>query len=147
MSQKPLVLLVDDDELPMEFYVKALQSKEFEAKLCFNADTALDFSRRENKRIKLIILDVMMPPGYIYRRENTWEGLTTGIYLYKDLKILCPKAKFIILTNVTNQETLLYFTEHGLPVFPKRKYPPFELAKLVENIISECNRKSPGEER
>jgi len=64
-------------------------------------------------------------------------GLRTGLSLYYDkLEELYPETPVIVLTNVSNQETLGRFTEGSLlRVAQKMEYPPFELVDLVSEIV------------
>lgn len=141
---KNLILLVDDDKLPMKFYVKALAQSGFKVKHYSEPDGALAFVEEKGSQIKAAILDVMMPPGEAYEGEDTKEGLRTGVFLWRDVKRLCRQdMPIVILTNVKNPETLAMFEEGPLPkVVQKMGCPPFELAKMVSDMISENENRS-----
>ena len=48
---RKLVLLVDDDKLPMQFYVEALRMKGFSVKQCYNPDSAIHFIKKMHPQI------------------------------------------------------------------------------------------------
>lgn len=134
---KELILLIDDDRLPMKFYVRALEDRGFAVKLCLEPNSALDFALKEGDNIDVIILDIMLPPGK-YGIEETNEGLKTGVFLLDDLrkKEYCPNTPIVVLTNVRDPKTLLLCSrKKELKVVQKMDCPPFELATLVEEIV------------
>jgi DNA-binding response OmpR family regulator len=127
-----LLLLVDDDRMPMQFYVKALEKQGFNVRHCLTSDEALEYAEKEKGNIAGIILDIMLPPG---RYKNTNEGLRTGVPLLEDLRRYCADTPVIVLTNVRNPKTLDEFKGKPLViVVQKMECPPFELAKLVEDM-------------
>lgn len=131
-----LVLLIDDDNLPMNYYVKALEHEGFRVNHCFNPDSALDFAREETSTIDAIILDIMMPPGQRYRSENTNEGLRTGVLLLKDLRNYCPDVAVVVLTNITKLSTLNEFKgQHSVEVVQKMDCTPFRLVEIVRKMV------------
>lgn len=133
----PVVLLVDDETLPPELYVRALQRVGFHVKREFDPDNALAFAKGSGYRITAIILDMMMPPGS-YGNPRTEEGLTTGVLLYADLRQLCPDIPIIVTTNTANQETLQQFSPMPmLRVVQKIDYTPRDMADLLLEMIEE----------
>lgn len=129
-----LVLLVDDDKLPMQFYVRALERKGYEVKHFLEPDGALEFVSKKASEIEAIVLDIMMPPG---RYKNTNQGLRTGVFLLPDIRKHCPDIPVVVLTNVKNPNTLNEFKgKSSVKVVQKMAYPPFELADLVSKLTS-----------
>ena len=143
------VLLIDDEKLPMGYYVRALEKEGFVVKQFYDPDTAYEFVEHKNPRLEAIILDIMMLPGKRYENNDTDEGLATGTFLYKDLRQHYPDLPFIVLTNVSNQQTLLRLqNDPKLTVVQKLDYPPFELARLVGNKVKAVKKSSvPDEEK
>jgi len=141
---EPLLLMIEDEKMPMRLYLRALEKVDYEVKQCAGPDSALDFAKRNADDISAILLDIMMAPGEAYKHEDTQEGLKTGIFLYRDLKELMPHVPIILLTNVTNQETLAEFPEGPLlAVAQKLDYPPLALERLVAQKIREA-RETPA---
>jgi DNA-binding NtrC family response regulator len=131
-----IVLLIDDDNLPMKFYIKALEESGFTVKRFLGPDDVLDFMEKNAAEIGVVVLDIMMPPGKRYKDENTKEGLRTGVFLFKDIRRMYPNIPVIVLTNVKNPETLCEFPKDQL--IQKMNCPPFTLVELVDkNIIGQ----------
>ena len=140
---KELVLLVDDDKLPMLFYVKALEQKGLKVKHCLEPDSTLDFVRKRGEQIEAIVLDIMLSPGKAYKNKNTAEGLRTGLFLLMDIRKHCPDVPVVVLTNVKNPVTLDEFKGKPLlKVAQKMDCPPFELAELVCEMVNKHKEKS-----
>jgi len=130
------VLLVDDEKQPLKYYVWALEREGFKVMQCYDPDTAFDFVDKQTPDIVAVILDIMMLPGERYRDKDTQEGLTTGTFLYDDLRSRYPDVPVIVITNVSNRETLQYFKgDPKLQVVQKLDVPPFELAQLVSRMV------------
>ncbi len=132
------ILLIDDEKLPMDYYIRAFKMKKFEVKQCFDPDSAIEYARQNKPRPKAIILDIMMSPGKKYTNEDTDNGLKTGILLYKDLRDYYPQVPIIFLTNVSSPQIprLASETTETLAVIQKIDYPPFELVERVEEMIA-----------
>lgn len=131
-----LVLMVDDDRLPMSYYVKALEKEGFNVEHCLEPDSALDFANKKGSEIDLIILDVMMPPGKVFEKEDTHEGLRTGVFLLKEIRKICSNMPIVILTNVKNSKTLDEFVDKPMiRIIQKIDCPPFDLIEIVNEIL------------
>jgi len=141
-NQGKLVLLIDDNKLPMQFYIKALKQEGFEVEQCFEPDSALDFVEKNKEQIAVIILDIMMPPGKTYNSKDTKEGLKTGNFLYDGLRALCPNTPILVLTNVNQPETLKKFYDLGIDVKQKISCPPFELVELIDEMLLVKDKKA-----
>lgn len=132
------VLLVDDDRLPMRFYVRALEKSGFNVKHCLEPDSALSFvedCKTGQQTIDVVILDIMMPPGKTYSSKDTNQGLTTGVLLLKRIKELLPNVPVVVLTNVRNPETIDKIKQFEVEVLEKTKSPAFELARHLREIV------------
>lgn len=131
------MLLVDDDGIPMKFYVYALEKNCFEVKHCLGPDSALSFAKEKSWQIKIVVLDIMLPPGETYKDEHgVNDGLRTGVYLLKDIRKYCPNVPVIILTNVRNPHTLAEFEQGDLlKIAFKIDCTPFKLVDLIKELI------------
>ncbi len=135
------ILLIDDDFLPMQYYVSKLNKEGWEVIHLKDADKALEYliqaSNVNSNDIALVLLDVMLPYGKKYTSEETEEGLKTGIFLLEDIRrYLGDEVPIIILTNVKNPEILILFNRYpDVVVLSKLEYPPNELAALVHSKI------------
>jgi CheY-like chemotaxis protein len=140
---KPLVLVIDDNVLPLRMYTLALEQAGLTVKHCRSTDEAL----REAQTVTpaAVVLDIMMPPGTFYQDKDTEDGLKTGIFLYQDLRVRFPYCPFFILTNVTDPELLAYF--HAGPLLhliSKEDYTPVPFAARVRQALQMPNPKLTG---
>jgi DNA-binding response OmpR family regulator len=130
------ILLVDDDRLPMQFYVRALEQEDFRVRHCLHPNEALEYAKQNAGQIDIVILDIMLPPGK-YGHQETNQGLRTGVFLLADLRILLPGVPVVVLTNVRNRTTLDEFTkQESVVVIQKTECPAFELARLVTDVLA-----------
>jgi CheY-like chemotaxis protein len=129
------VLLIDDDRLPMKYYVKRLQKECFDVIQKVDPDEAWAYLET-NPDIDCIILDIMMSPGRRYAKQDTNEGLKTGVLLYHDIRNKYPTVPVIVLTNINNPNTLKELDKDPhLTEVRKAEYPPKELAELLNNLL------------
>lgn len=132
---KQTILLIDDDVLPMAFYITALRQKGYEVEQCSTPDSALDFLKKRADSVKAIVLDIMMPPGQVFKNENTDDGLKTGLLLYNNLAHAYPMLPIVILTNLMNEDVITQLTKKGISVLQKLDYPPFHFATYLHEVI------------
>jgi DNA-binding NarL/FixJ family response regulator len=131
------VLLIDDDRLAVPFYKEALESAGIRVEQCLHADSAIRCAQTEKDRISVIILDIMIPPGERYRNIDTADGLKTGVFLYTDLRQMCPGTPIVVLTNVTDSETLNELRKLGADVKRKADVLPSTLRQIVRTLITQ----------
>ncbi|MFH1936314.1 MAG: response regulator [Bacteroidota bacterium] len=81
------VLLIDDEKVAMQFYIKALRESGYEVIQVCDPDEAVEYMENSDERTPdIIILDIMLPPGNRFRgRPDVEEGLRTGVLLYPEL--------------------------------------------------------------
>jgi CheY-like chemotaxis protein len=146
---KGTVLLIDDDEWPTRFYETALERRDFKVERCTDPDTAYEFARENTESLQAIVLDMMMPAGERYKNRDTADGLKTGLMLYQDLsEIIKPNLPVVVLTNVSNHETLKLLPEGGrLRIAEKLDVPPLEFAILVEEMVDTAAAKAAATDR
>lgn len=133
------IFLIDDEKLPMDYYIKAFKLQNHEVKQFFSPDSVFEHIRSKKSHPDAILLDIMMLPGNKYLNEDTDDGLKTGILLYKDLREYYPIVPIIFLTNVSEPDIakLPGETEESLKIIQKIDFPPFELVGFVENLITQ----------
>ena len=133
---KHFILLIDDDKMPMRYYVIALERSGYEVLQLDDPDKVVDYMSATNKRCpSLIILDIMLPPGRRYRgNPDAAEGLSTGVLLYPELKQHFREAPILVLTNVSNRYLLSNLPDDA-QVLSKMNVPPFELVRIVNKKL------------
>jgi CheY-like chemotaxis protein len=134
------ILFIEDERLPMKYYIEELNRGGFIVKLFRTTDDTINFVRTKPD-LDIVILDIMMLPGIQYKDYDTDDGLKTGIFLYEDIIKLYPNIPLIVLTNVGNQSTLNYFQDRPrVKVVQKLDYPPHALLQLVISMIKDANK-------
>ncbi len=133
----PLVMLVDDDKEPMQYYVMALKQEGFDVKQMPGPDEAMEYVCGENNaRPDMIILDIMMSPGTRYKgNPDCDDGLRTGILLYPELKEAYPSVPLLVLTNLKKASDDLKEIAPEIKVLQKIDTAPFDLVSHVNKII------------
>jgi CheY-like chemotaxis protein len=130
-----MILFVDDERRRMRSYVEAIELSHYQVKFESDVDDALEFFEKNCDRLKLLILDVMMPTGNSFDDEQTNDGLRTGICFYQKVRKLNPDIPVIVFTNFRNNE-LTNIESEKTSVFHKDVILPFELANKVDLILS-----------
>ncbi len=107
------VVLIDDEPYAMKYYTMGLELEGFEVVELATADKAYEFFEEPHPEVRVVVLDIMMPPGEHLADEDHQQGLRTGIFIYS--RILEQEALLAIrhrplpvavLTNVSNPTTL-----------------------------------------
>jgi len=135
---KPIIILIDDDKLLMSYYIRALKSGGFKVLQFYNPDGAFDYlDKNRDKTIAAFILDILMLPGKRYKKEEgTNDGLTTGLLIYRDLRLSYPTTPIVILSNVDNDAILSSFRkDRAVEVVTKLEYEPFEFVDFINTKI------------
>jgi CheY-like chemotaxis protein len=100
-------------------------------------DDALEFIEGAAGEVRLLVLDIMMPPGRSFDSAQTRYGLDTGIRFYERVRRHSPALPVIILTNVTDEEAARHFRAQPSCWFlRKRDYLPYELEQTIRDILS-----------
>ncbi|MBL8151992.1 MAG: response regulator [Blastocatellia bacterium] len=132
-----MILFVDDEEKRMDSY-RLILERELEP-VCFfnNVDKAMDYFQKEISSIKLLILDIMMPPGDAFKDENTEEGLRTGLNFYDRVRSKTSNLPIIIFTNVTEENVEDHFKADPKCRFLKKSDVfIFELVEEAKKLLN-----------
>ena len=78
------ILFVEEEKMPMLFYIKSLERKGYKVIQCLDTDSCMKFITKGIPDLVAIIIDIMMPPGNVFSMEESEDGLITGILLYKN---------------------------------------------------------------
>jgi CheY-like chemotaxis protein len=140
---KRKILFIDDEIAPdingpkgsyMWYYIDALKGEGFEVKEVLGPDEAIDVLCRDQKW-DLIILDIMMLPGTIFKDKDTMNGILTGVEIARFLVDQYADIPVLVLTNLNNptlRQKLKYKNIKG--IFLKEKTTPYELVEEVKKI-------------
>lgn len=98
------ILFVDDERTPTEYFVNALRADHEVHFVRKAADAKKEVTKAEGFDYDAVILDIMMPPGP-YGAESP-DGLRTGLYILRDLRLRHPEIPVIALTNAVDPALL-----------------------------------------
>ena len=131
-----MIIMVDDELRRMAAYVWELRDTGYQVEMCSSVDTALANLEANLPQVRLLILDVMMPPGQAFKNLDTQDGLRTGERFYERVRQLSADLPVFFLTNVSDPHfTKKYLRERHCKVLHKEYYQPFELADEVRRMI------------
>jgi CheY-like chemotaxis protein len=103
-----LILFIDDERRVMDSYREYLAMKVspegYDVIFLDNIDPALGFLENRGDEIDLIILDVMMPTGTKLDREQTSDGLMTGVVFYDLIRKKLPTLPILVFTNYSDED-------------------------------------------
>jgi DNA-binding NarL/FixJ family response regulator len=130
-----MILFVDDEQRRVAAFVAELEQC-FDVRYIPEVDEALSFFEENLASVELLILDIMMPAGRVFRDVDTQYGLMTGVYFYDKIRERAPDMPVIIFTNVTNEQLSKRFNEESNCLFLKKKdYLPHELVTEVRGAL------------
>lgn len=128
MSEKQLVLVVDDDPDLVEAVSMKLEALDYRIAKAYDGEEAMEKIKEEKPA--LVILDVMMP------RKNGWE-VCNDIKKSSDLKNIVV----ILLTAVGDSIKTTSYTHHDGKTNLADDYvpKPVDLDKLMEIVGDHCH--------
>jgi CheY-like chemotaxis protein len=132
-----LIMLIDDEEEAMKYYIKALELSEFDFIRFGDPDKVMDHVLDKSKqKPNLVILDLIMPPGKRYRgKAECEEGTRTGYLLYEELRTHYSNVPFIVLTNLKNAKNDFQQIAPHVQVYLKNDVPPFDLIRFIREKL------------
>lgn len=101
-----MILVVDDELHTIENYLDELTHADFEISQHRSVDSALRFFTENQKKVEMVVLDIMMPPSHTFPGTDTNEGLLTGADFFKHLRESAPTLPVIFFTNRAGPEVL-----------------------------------------
>jgi two-component system alkaline phosphatase synthesis response regulator PhoP len=128
MSEKKLILVVDDDPDLVEAVSMKLDAKGYRIEKAYDGVEAMEKIKEEKPDV--VILDVMMP------RKNGWE-VCEEIKNNDDLK----EIAVVLLTAVADSVKTTSYTHHGGKTTLADDYvpKPIDLDELMEIVGDHCN--------
>src|SRR5262245_51220168 len=131
------ILFVDDEQRWVTSYIDELKYAGFTVHYKSTVDSAMEFFDDNHDQLSLLILDIMMPPGSIFKFEETQDGLRAGVLFYDTIRMKNPSLPVIILTNVSDDKVKKKFEqEYNCLFLRKPECFPYELAEEVRSILS-----------
>jgi CheY-like chemotaxis protein len=109
------VLLVDDEQHVRAVGRRMLERLGFEVLAACNGHEALDLFRKDEGRIRCVLLDLTMP------------GMD-GEETFRELRGIDPNVRVVIISGYSEQEVVSRFSGQGLSGFI---YKPFKIDSLA----------------
>lgn len=132
-----MILFVDEEPRWVRTYIEALRDADYEVTHATTVDEALVIFRTKMAVIELIILDVMMPPGYAFKDEDTVLGTHTGLFIFEKIREIASHLPIIILTNVTEPDVSQFFQSRSCCwLLRKEDYDPFAVVDKVQDVLA-----------
>jgi len=94
-----MIVFIDDEPQYISPFTDAFRLSGFDVEVIDNVDTAWDQIEKKKDDVDAVILDIMMPPGRLFRGNDTKEGLRTGLRFVELMKNLDERIPIICLTN------------------------------------------------
>ena len=132
-----MILIIDDDRAGA--YVDELKWSGFDVSCEAETDAAVNFFEENYRQIKLLILDIRMPPGESFEHEQTQRGQRTGVFLYERIRQKAPDLPIMILTVLSGSDLENRFCNEKLCWFYQKKdLLPHELVREVTKVVARC---------
>lgn len=116
------ILIAEDTELLKKMLKTILSDLGYDVLIASDGAEAIDLYRQNKDRVRLMMLDMVMPK----------KG---GREVYETLCDEATGVKFLMTSGYTSDDNILAFTRtHGVPLIPK-PYDPEELGKKIQQLL------------
>jgi DNA-binding response OmpR family regulator len=134
------VLIVDDDRMFSEPLIWQLREEDYKVTYCQSIEDVLD----EKGELKVpppdcIILDIMMPRGDKYSKNETDAGKSTGLRFLQDVERAAPNTPVIIITirNDLDEDEVRKRFGFVKKCLLKPEAIPTEVVKAIKEVCSQ----------
>jgi DNA-binding response OmpR family regulator len=142
-----MILFVDDEKRVMSSYTLELILSGYEVDFETNVDDAMRFFTNNLEAIKVLVLDIMLAPGDIFKNADTEGGMRTGINFYQLVRKKAPELPVFIFTNVSDEQVAKSFRKEPRCWFGEKKnYLPWEFAEEVKRVVQPPKKEGKEEE-
>lgn len=125
ITEKPVVLIAEDEQDLREMYTLALSSRGFTVLEAKNGEEALEWLERKYKIINVILLDIVMPE---------MDGFQALEKIKDDERF--RNIPILVSTNLDNEEDRQETLKLGAAdYFVKSKHTPEELVEKVKTFL------------
>jgi len=118
LKNKIAILIIDDEEIVREILQEVMEIANFQAYCAQTGKDGIDIFVQNRNKIKLILLDMVMP------------GLT-GIETYEKLLALDPQIKIILMSGYPDKEA---FHLANLPESQEFIQKPFSVQEVISKV-------------
>jgi CheY-like chemotaxis protein len=133
-----MILFIDDEKRFADSYICYLRDiSQFNIDMAADVDEAIDRLNKDNNDIELVVMDIMMPPGNVFKGIDTKKGLRTGQFLYEKIRDSHPNLPIVVFTNVSDPDAKEIFKDDKLCKFmEKPQYNLKDFSNEIKAILS-----------
>jgi predicted nucleotide-binding protein len=136
---RPRILLVDNDLAHLIRFAEAFVDASFEVDVAEGPSECI--SKLKRRRYDAVVVDQMMPHSDEFTRQETSDGLRTGLALARWIRRESPTARIICLAVFVDEETASWFSRFGSGAFIKGETSPHALVRHVERLLAAAGRR------
>lgn len=125
-----MILIIDDNVHDVSALREELELSGIEVCLQTSVDSALTFFRENQTLVELVVLDIVMPPGKSAPSDEPLNGLTTGLFVFKQLRQVKGDVPIIVLTNSSSLENV-FLKQPRCKFLRKTEYFSFEVVQEI----------------
>ncbi|MEW6237221.1 MAG: response regulator [Candidatus Omnitrophota bacterium] len=132
------VMLIDDEQIWLKEYKRALEYEKYEIISLKNPDEVYTYYQNKlNPKPDIIILDIMMNSKRYKNDDGFSQGMRTGILFYPKLKEFFPDVPILVLTNVADPEKRndIIQTTGNEKLFMKIDTTPTNLINIIKGEL------------
>jgi CheY-like chemotaxis protein len=131
-----MILFIDDEKRFVDTYILELEECGHHVLYTPSVDDAWILLQKNENNLDLLIIDMMMPPGTLFKNVDTIDGLRTGLHFYRRVREKLPECPVIILKNISDERIFNDFSKEKKCWFIQKSLClPFELAEEVKRIL------------
>jgi CheY-like chemotaxis protein len=130
-----MILFIDDDTFGMKPYKLALEDANLHPIVVSTPDEALAVLQSDSTKIKLIILDVLMPTGSSLSPDDTNGGLATGYLLLERIRQGHAHIPIIVFSITSASDLKNEYVEDNVTFMNKQDTLPSELVSAVRRKL------------
>jgi CheY-like chemotaxis protein len=132
-----MILFVDDDMIYIQEYLEEL-SNFHDVRHEHSIDKAFKFIIENSQKIKLLVLDMMIPSGDLLKDKDNDNGRRTGRLLIEELKNKVDLTTFpiIVFTHVNIQNLQSEVSGISVQKLQKEDFTPYQFSLKVIEVLN-----------
>jgi CheY-like chemotaxis protein len=135
-TNKSVVVLIDDDHGPMNYFIEALKMRGFDVEHIDCVDKVFEELVVGRAKVvpDILVVDLMMPYGKHLSAEQTRDGMDTGFFVIERCREKFPDVPIVCLSNVSRQAEVKQRLE-AVPHVAKYEVSPFAFADEIKKLL------------
>jgi CheY-like chemotaxis protein len=116
------ILLVDDEDMVIDATSEMLETLGYSVNVARSGEEAIVFCRKNNEKIDLVILDIVMPA-------------MNGSEAYSILKEINPQIKVLLSSGYSVNESVTKMLDNGCQGFIQKPFNLIQLSQKVREVL------------